>query len=142
MRALQEAGTTVCEPVHRFHLEIPSDVVGAVSQALARLKAPLHRVATQVTSSQLVGDIAAARVHELQQQLLPGLTRGEGVLEVMPRNGFVQGERFHFPFRAGLQVVGVGKEVARHAAGERSVAVEGGRRRLARHGLDSIRQPR
>ena len=45
---------------------------------LARLEASLHEVTTQA-SSQLEGDIAAARVHELHQ-LLPGLTRGEGVL--------------------------------------------------------------
>ena len=79
MSALQRAGTTVCEPVHRFHLEIPSDTFGAVSQVLARLEAPLHGITTQATSSQLEGDIAAAKVHELQL-LLPGLTRGEGVL--------------------------------------------------------------
>ena len=79
MRALQEAGTTVCEPVHRFHLEIPSDTFGAVSRVLARLEGSLSSVATRVTSSQLEGDIAAARVHELQQRI-PALTRGEGVL--------------------------------------------------------------
>jgi ribosomal protection tetracycline resistance protein len=79
MRALQEAGTTVCEPVHGFHLEVPSDTFGAVSRALARLEGSLTSVGTRVTSSQLEGDIAAARVHELQQQM-PGLTRGEGVL--------------------------------------------------------------
>ena len=79
MSALQRAGTTVCEPVHRFHLEIPSDTFGAVSQVLARLEASPQGITTQATSSQLEGDIAAAKVHELQQ-LLPGLTRGEGVL--------------------------------------------------------------
>ena len=82
MRALQEAGTTVCEPVHRFHLEIPSHARGAVSQALARLEAPPHTIVVQAMSSQLEGDIAAAKVHELQK-LLPGLTRGEGVLTSM-----------------------------------------------------------
>ncbi len=79
MRALLEADTTVCEPVHRFRVEIPSETFGAVSQALARLEAPLHTVQAQVAWSQLEGDIAAARMHELQQ-LLPGLTRGEGVV--------------------------------------------------------------
>jgi ribosomal protection tetracycline resistance protein len=79
MSALQRAGTTVCEPVHRFHLEIPSDTFGVVSQALARLEASLHGITSQANASQLEGDIAAAKVHELQQ-LLPGLTRGEGVL--------------------------------------------------------------
>jgi ribosomal protection tetracycline resistance protein len=76
---LQEAGTTVCEPVHRFQLEIPSDTFGAVSRELARLEGSLSTIATRVTSSQLEGDIAAARVHELQQRM-PGFTRGEGVL--------------------------------------------------------------
>jgi ribosomal protection tetracycline resistance protein len=79
MRALQQAGTTVCEPIHRFHLEIPSDTFGAVSQALVRLEAPPHSVEAHGTSSYLEGDIAAARVHELQQRS-PALTRGEGVL--------------------------------------------------------------
>jgi ribosomal protection tetracycline resistance protein len=79
MRALQEAGTTVCEPVYRFRLEIPSDTFGAVSRALARLEGSLSSVVTRVSSSQLEGDVAAARVHELQQRM-PGLTRGEGVL--------------------------------------------------------------
>ena len=79
MSALQRAGSTVCEPVHRFHLEIPSDTFGAVSQALARLESSPQEITPQATSSQLEGDIAAAKVHELQQ-LLPGLTRGEGVL--------------------------------------------------------------
>ena len=29
-RALERAGTTVCEPLHRFRLEVPPDTVGAV----------------------------------------------------------------------------------------------------------------
>jgi ribosomal protection tetracycline resistance protein len=78
MRALHEAGTTVCEPVHRFHLEIPSDTFGAVSRTLARLEGSVSSVATGATSSQLEGEIAAVRMHELQQRM-PGLTRGEGV---------------------------------------------------------------
>jgi ribosomal protection tetracycline resistance protein len=79
MRALQEAGTNVCEPIHRFQLEVPSDTVGAVSQALARLEASPSAIETRGSSSHLEGDIAAARLHELQQRL-PALTRGEGVL--------------------------------------------------------------
>ena len=79
VEAMQRGGTTVCEPIHRFELEIPSDAVGAVSQALGRLDASLHSVTGQGPSSTLEGDIAAAKVHELQQRL-PALTRGEGVL--------------------------------------------------------------
>ena len=48
--------------------------------ALARLRAVPHTQVTAGASSTLEGDIPAARVHELRQQL-PTLTRGEGVLE-------------------------------------------------------------
>jgi ribosomal protection tetracycline resistance protein len=79
MDALRAAGTVLCEPIHRFHVDIPSDTFGGVGQALARLGAAREEVAVTGTSSQLEGHIAAAKVHELHQRL-PGLTRGEGVL--------------------------------------------------------------
>ena len=47
---------------------------------LARLRAVPHTPTTRGSSSTVDGEIPAARVHELQQQL-PALTRGEGVLE-------------------------------------------------------------
>jgi ribosomal protection tetracycline resistance protein len=50
-----------------------------VSRALGRLDASLRSVTGQGRSSTLEGDIAAAKVHELQQRV-PALTRGEGVL--------------------------------------------------------------
>jgi ribosomal protection tetracycline resistance protein len=80
MSALQQAGTRVYEPVHRFHLEIPADTLGLVFPALALLHAVPRAPATQGSLCLLEGDIPAARVHELQQAL-PALTRGEGVLE-------------------------------------------------------------
>jgi ribosomal protection tetracycline resistance protein len=78
MAALRAAGTTVCEPVHRFHLEVPSDTVGAVAQAVARLGAVTHTIEPRGPMSRLEGDVATSRMHDLQR-LLPGLTRGEGV---------------------------------------------------------------
>ena len=39
MSALQEAGTQVYEPIHRFLLEAPADVLGPLLPALARLRA-------------------------------------------------------------------------------------------------------
>ncbi len=48
--------------------------------ALARLDAVPQAPAVRGSSSTVEGDIAAARVHELRLEL-PGLTRGEGVLE-------------------------------------------------------------
>jgi len=80
MTALAQAGTRVHEPVHRFRLELPADVLGAVLPVLARLRGVPHAPVTHGATTVLTGDLPAARVHELQQQL-PGLTRGEGVLE-------------------------------------------------------------
>jgi ribosomal protection tetracycline resistance protein len=80
MSALQQAGTRVYEPMHRFHLEIPADTFGALLPVLARLRAVPQTPAIRGPSYLLEGEIPAARVHELEQQL-PALTRGEGVLE-------------------------------------------------------------
>jgi ribosomal protection tetracycline resistance protein len=80
MDALAQAGTRVHEPIHRFHLEIPADTLGALSPVLARLRAVPRSTALQGLACLLEGDIPAARVHDLERQL-PALTRGEGVLE-------------------------------------------------------------
>lgn len=80
MSALRQAGTSVHEPMHRFHLEIPADSFGRMLPVLARLRAVPQTPTMRGSSCLLEGEIPAARVHELQQQL-PALTRGEGVLE-------------------------------------------------------------
>jgi ribosomal protection tetracycline resistance protein len=80
MSALKQAGTIVCEPIHRFHLELPTDTVGPTLPVLARLRAIPGTPALRGSTCTLEGEIPAARVHELQQQLR-GLTRGEGMLE-------------------------------------------------------------
>ena len=80
MEALKQAGTTVHAPLHRFTLEAPADTLGALLPLLARLDAVLHSTTTRGTSCVVEGELPAANVHALQQQL-PALTRGEGVLE-------------------------------------------------------------
>ncbi len=80
MGALKRAGTRVYEPMHRFHLEIPADTFGTAMPTLVRLRAVPQSQELRETSYLLEGEIPAARVHELQQEL-PALTRGEGVLE-------------------------------------------------------------
>jgi ribosomal protection tetracycline resistance protein len=80
MDALKQAGTVVCEPIHRLHLDIPPDTLAAVLPLLARLGAVPQISDMRGPSTLLEGDIPAARLHQLQQQL-PALTRGEAVLE-------------------------------------------------------------
>ncbi|WP_272952569.1 elongation factor G [Kribbella amoyensis] len=80
VEALRQAGTTVHEPMHQFRLEVPADVVRPVLSTLARLRAIPQVPALGGDTSVLEGEIPAAAVYELEQQL-PGLARGEGVLE-------------------------------------------------------------
>lgn len=80
MAALKQAGVQVCEPVHRFGLELPADALGPMLPVLAKLGASLGVPEMRGGACWLEGEIPAARVHDLQQQL-PGLTRGEGALD-------------------------------------------------------------
>ncbi|MBB5789356.1 elongation factor G [Jiangella mangrovi] len=92
MTALREAGTRVHEPIHRFELELPADTLGQVLPALARLRAVPGTPSPTGSAYVLDGDLPAAHVHALQQQL-PSLTRGDGVLETrFDRYQPVQGE--------------------------------------------------
>jgi len=80
MSALSQAGTVVYEPIHRFHLELPVETIGPALPALVKLHAVPQTPMIRGSLCLVEGDIPAARVHELRQQL-PALTRGEGVLE-------------------------------------------------------------
>jgi ribosomal protection tetracycline resistance protein len=80
MTALQQAGTMVYEPLHRFHLELPADTLGAVLPAVAALGGLPHAPAIRGSTATVEGTIPAARVHDLRRRA-PALTRGEGMLE-------------------------------------------------------------
>ena len=80
MSALKQAGTHVYEPVQRFRLEVPEDLLRLVLPALARLRAVPQAPVIHGSVGVLDGEIRAARVRELEQQL-PGMTQGEGGLE-------------------------------------------------------------
>jgi ribosomal protection tetracycline resistance protein len=80
LRALAEAGTEVLEPLHAFRLELPADALGAALPVLGRLRAVPDAPAQRGSTCVLEGEIPAAHVHELTREL-PGLTRGEGVIE-------------------------------------------------------------
>ena len=80
MSALRQAGTGVYEPVQRFRLELPADLLGRVLPALARLRAVPGVPEIRGSVCVIKGDIRTARMRALEQQL-PGLTQGEGALE-------------------------------------------------------------
>jgi ribosomal protection tetracycline resistance protein len=79
-RALERAGTVVCEPVHRIRVELPAAALGATMAAAVRLGATLDVPETRDDLAVVSGELPAVRVADLQRQV-PGLTRGEGVLE-------------------------------------------------------------
>jgi ribosomal protection tetracycline resistance protein len=80
MAALAQAGTRVHEPVHSFRLEVPADVCGPVLPVLGRLRATWRPPVLKGPACLLEGEIPAGEVSGLERSL-PGLTRGEGVLE-------------------------------------------------------------
>ncbi|MEV5705355.1 translation factor GTPase family protein [Actinoallomurus sp. NPDC052274] len=77
-RALRRAGTHVYEPVVRFELEVPSDVVSGVLATLAELAGTPQDLAVRSDITYVTGVLPLGRVHELGRRL-PGQTRGEGV---------------------------------------------------------------
>ncbi|ADD41763.1 elongation factor G [Stackebrandtia nassauensis] len=78
MRALAEAGTVVCEPVERFELDVPEDVVAGVLTALAKAGAAVAEQIPKPFGYRLVGTLPTAAVRELELRL-PELTHGRGV---------------------------------------------------------------
>jgi ribosomal protection tetracycline resistance protein len=80
MAALAQAGTRVHEPVHSFRLEVPADVCGPAVPVLGRLRATWRPPVLKGPVCLLEGEIPAGEVSGLERSL-PGLTRGEGVLE-------------------------------------------------------------
>jgi ribosomal protection tetracycline resistance protein len=80
MSALREAGTVVCEPIHRFRLDVPADTLAVVFSALGRLGALAQTPVVGDTWTTIEGEIPVVRVQELQRSL-GSLTHGEGVAE-------------------------------------------------------------
>jgi ribosomal protection tetracycline resistance protein len=80
MAALRQAGTRVCEPVHRFRLELPAETLAATLAMLAEVQAVPYETMPQGASFVLEGDVPAAQVYPLTR-LPPGVTHGEGVVD-------------------------------------------------------------
>jgi ribosomal protection tetracycline resistance protein len=80
MSALRESRTQVCEPIHRFDLEGPADALQSTLRILGRLRLEPQAPTISNSSFTLHGEVAADRMHLLQQQL-GAATHGEGVVE-------------------------------------------------------------
>jgi ribosomal protection tetracycline resistance protein len=78
-KALEQSGTTVCEPIVQATFEVPTTSTGAVLSALGRLGAELRASVVRGQVATVEAIVSALHAQELQRQL-PGLTGGEGVL--------------------------------------------------------------
>ena len=78
--ALTAAGTVVCEPIQRVRLEIPEDTVPTVLSAVVAADGVPTAPTRAGDLVELEALVPARTLHALTQQL-PGLTRGEGVVE-------------------------------------------------------------
>ncbi len=80
MRALARAGTVVCEPMLRVRIDVPAVSLGAALAAAARLGGSAEPPLVEGGMATLWTTFPAARVQELQRQLV-SVTHGEGVME-------------------------------------------------------------
>ena len=69
MAALRQAGTVVCEPIHRFHLEAPADSLAALLGLLAQARAAPEGPVLSGSWCTLDGAVPAAEVHGVHRQL-------------------------------------------------------------------------
>ena len=76
--ALALAKTGVFEPCHRFELEIPEAVLGAVISRLIEFEAIIHETTQHGSTLLILGEIPVRQLHSFKR-LLTDLTRGEGV---------------------------------------------------------------
>ncbi|MFL6072992.1 MAG: hypothetical protein ACJ73S_06290 [Mycobacteriales bacterium] len=79
-QALDAAGTTVCEPMARVRVDVPTTALGPLVSALGRLAAMLAAQVPDGDGVTVEAVLPAARVADLQRRL-PALTGGEGVLD-------------------------------------------------------------
>lgn len=77
MRALELAGTEVCEPFEALDLEVPEDTFGAVCGALINARATMRNVFQEGESQRIICEIPTAELRAVEQQI-PGLTHGDG----------------------------------------------------------------
>ncbi len=81
MTALERAGTRICEPMTDLTLEVPTSTAPGVVAAVGRLSGRVRGQFSANGISTIGAIMPVDRVRGLQHQL-PGLSMGEGVLEI------------------------------------------------------------
>jgi ribosomal protection tetracycline resistance protein len=81
--ALERAGTWVCEPLADLTLEVPGSTRFGVMAALGRLGGRVRGQHTGDALTTIQGVMPLSQLRSLQHQL-PGLSMGEGILEMRP----------------------------------------------------------
>ncbi|MFK4087031.1 GTP-binding protein [Kribbella sp. NPDC020789] len=79
LSAIQDAGTTVLEPINHFDLDIPADSLSRVLALLAENHATLESTTLHPTTAHLEGTLPAATTHTFESHL-PTHTHGEALL--------------------------------------------------------------
>ena len=77
MSALDQATTTVYEPIERLELEIPQDTYGAVCGVLINARGTIGDTRTSGSICHMVSEVPSSELRNVEHKL-PGLTRGEG----------------------------------------------------------------
>lgn len=80
MTALQQADTEVCEPLHRFQLEVPEDCLADAVRHLVQSRGIISESAIAGEIAVITGEIPAANIPMFERSL-PGISRGEGDLD-------------------------------------------------------------
>jgi ribosomal protection tetracycline resistance protein len=79
-RALERAGTTVCEPMMRLGIEAPASAVGAVLAAVGQLGGEVEPPAVRGDLATVDALLPAVRAHDLQRRL-SNVAHGEATVE-------------------------------------------------------------
>jgi ribosomal protection tetracycline resistance protein len=87
MQALQQAGTTVYEPIEELELDIPEDTSSAVSRIVIHARGTIRATTIQGDQAHIICTIPTAELRGVEQQI-PGLTRGEGTWVSTP-DGYI-----------------------------------------------------
>jgi ribosomal protection tetracycline resistance protein len=78
--AVKDAGTVVCEPIHRFVARVPVDHSGGVIHLLSTNRAEIESSSVTDDMAVIAGTISAASIDAVAMTL-PGLTNGKGDMD-------------------------------------------------------------